>query len=68
MPFIIDDDFVVTGTSSLMDYVIDKAGRNDLQGRNMVDQIKIDSIGFKHDLRSAILGLICNIRPTTLPQ
>jgi len=64
LPFIQDDDFVVTGPISMVTYVIEKTNRHDLFGRTVEDKIKIDSIRTKQDLRNAILGLICTTRPT----
>jgi hypothetical protein len=63
LPFCQDGDFIVTGPSGIAYYILEKSGRSDLLGNNLADRIKIDSIRSKHDLRDAILGLICSARP-----
>lgn len=64
LPFLKDGDFVVTGPAAMIHYVVGKMGRCDLFGRTLHDQIKIDSIRSRLDLRDAILGLICSSRPS----
>jgi hypothetical protein len=64
LPFLKDGDFVVTGPAAILLYIIEKSGKTELRGRNLGDRIKIDSLKSKHDLKSAILGLICTYRPS----
>lgn len=64
LPFLIDGTFVVTGQSALTHYIIEKSGRFELQGRNLADQLKIDCLKNKHDLKNAIIALICTHRPS----
>lgn len=54
----------MTGPAATVHYVVEKMGRCDLFGRTLADQIKIDSIRSKLDLRDAILALICSSRPS----
>lgn len=63
LPFCIDGNFIVTGPSGIVYYILEKSGRSDLLGNNLTDKIKIDSIKSKHDLSDAILGLMCSVRP-----
>jgi hypothetical protein len=68
LPFCKDGSFIVTGPSAMIHYVVERANRRDLFGRNIADQIKIDSIRSKHDIRDAILGLICQARTSLSPE
>ena len=62
MPFLIDGTFCVTGTSAIIYYIVEKAKRADLLGKNISDFIKIQSLKNKNDLHQAILGLTCLLR------
>ena len=64
LPFLIDGTFVVTGHTALTHYIIEKAGRVELEGRNLADKLRIDCLKSKHDLKNAIIGLICTHRPS----
>ena len=64
LPFLIDEDFTITGCASLFHYILEKAGRTDLLGHTIEEKVKIDSIKSQHDIRNAILGLVCITRPT----
>lgn len=68
LPFVQDGDFVVTGPSAISIYILERAGRSDLLGKNLADKIKIDSIKSKHDIKTAILGLICIYRPSNVQE
>jgi glutathione S-transferase len=59
LPFLRDGQFVVTGPAAVVVYIAEKAGRGDLMGRTLADKVRIDSLKSKHDIRSAIEGLIC---------
>jgi hypothetical protein len=68
LPFLRDQDFVVTGPTGMVSYIIDRSGRTDLFGRTLADRVRIDSIKSKHDLCGAVLGLICSARPSLSPE
>lgn len=68
LPFVQDGDFVVTGPAAIGLYIMERAGRSDLLGKNLADKIKIDSIKSKHDIKTAILGLICVYRPSNVQE
>jgi hypothetical protein len=68
LPFLRDQDFVVTGAAGMVSYVVERAGRTDLFGRTLTDRIRIDSIKSRHDLNGAVLGLICSARPSLSPE
>lgn len=68
LPFVKDGDFVVTGPAACGIYIMERAGRGDLLGKNLADKIKIDSIKSKHDIKTAILGLICVFRPSSVQE
>jgi hypothetical protein len=59
LPFIRDGSFVVTGPAAMVVYIVEKAGRGDLMGRDLASKLRIDSMKSRHDLKSAIEGLIC---------
>ena len=62
LPFMMDGDFVVTGSTACSYYIIEKANRLDLLGRTIEDNIKITSFGNRKDLNNAVLGLICKFK------
>ena len=68
MPFLKDGEFIVTGTPALIQYILDKAGRQDLKGVNIEDRIKIMSIRSRHDLREMIIGLMVASRAKNSEQ
>lgn len=59
LPFIMDGDFVVTGTPAIVHYIIEKSGRTDLFGKTLADITKIDKFKARVDIKLAILSLIC---------
>lgn len=68
LPFLRDEDFVVTGPAAMISYVVERAGRTDLCGRSLADRVRIDSIKSRHDLSGAVLGLIVSSRPSLSPE
>ncbi len=62
MPFLVDGDFTVTGAAGLIYYIIEKAGRLDLFGKTVEDNVKITSLGNRKDIHNAILGLGVSLR------
>lgn len=66
LPFVMDGDFVVTGTPAVIHYIIEKAGRTDLFGKTLLDITKIDKFKARVDIKLAILSLVCTYSPSNL--
>ncbi len=62
LPFCIDGNFVVTGRTAIISYLVEKAGQRQLLGNNLYDRMKITNLKVKQDLKNAILGLMCSNR------
>ena len=58
MPFLIDGTFHVTGAGCMW-YIVEKAKRTDLFGKNAEDFIKIHSLRNKKDILHALIGVSC---------
>lgn len=63
LPYLQDGDFVVSGPIGIATYLVEKAGRMDLFGKNAEDQAKLDQIRMRCDLRTAMIGMTCVTRP-----
>jgi glutathione S-transferase len=42
LPYLVDNNFVLTGANAMLRYVIEKSNRKEILGRNLLDSIKID--------------------------
>lgn len=60
-PFLKDGQFVLTGTNAMLSYVIEKANKLELLGRNIDDAMKIDMFKSK-DYISVLLSSIYKIK------
>lgn len=68
LPFLQDEDFVVTGTAAIIHYILDYAGATELSGKTLEDKIKIDSFRSGFTLIDLIFGVISTNRPTCPAQ
>jgi hypothetical protein len=60
MPFLIDGDFHLVGCTAIIPYLIEKGGKMDLLGITEDEKIQLDLLRSQHDLKDAILSILCN--------
>jgi len=61
IPFLKDGQFVLTGTNAMLSYIIERANKLELLGRNIDDAMKIDMFKSK-DYISVLLSSIYKIK------
>jgi len=62
LPYLQDGDFTITGVSGIIEYIANKAGRPDILGNNMMDQLKIDKFRVDFNLGNKMLSFACSKR------
>lgn len=59
LPFMKDDDFILTESFPICEYVIEKCGRMDLLGKNLADQGIIQMYLWTIDTMGSIISINC---------
>ena len=62
LPYLIDGDFKLTESRAINLYIIKKAGKNELLGKTLQDEARVESvIGVYSDVRTALAPLIFDL-------
>lgn len=68
LPFLQDGNFIVSGESGVINYIVEKAGRTDMLGKNLKDQAKMEHWRVKGDPKNILVHSKCQWRNLSVEE